>query len=146
MNNERLRIPMDPGYAEALGLAIFAFARLEWDVIWCCERLERDLIHKIGRMTARNIGDKFASLARQVADESLRAELHKSAERFLELVEVRNSIVHGNPATDEDGGQRLFRHGSPWTIERLSAAADDFTLCSSVFNAFLYRPLQVAEQ
>lgn len=39
MANERLLIPQDADYFHALGLAIVAFARLEWNAVWCCERL-----------------------------------------------------------------------------------------------------------
>lgn len=47
MANERLLIPQDADYFHALGLAAVAFARLEWDAVWCCERLQKGYISTI---------------------------------------------------------------------------------------------------
>jgi hypothetical protein len=42
--NDRMRIPQDSAYFHAIGLAAVAFARLEWDAVWCCERLQAGYI------------------------------------------------------------------------------------------------------
>ncbi|NIK07418.1 hypothetical protein FHY11_000884 [Xanthomonas arboricola] len=39
MSDERLSVPQDPEYFAAMGLATIAFARLELNAVWCCERL-----------------------------------------------------------------------------------------------------------
>ena len=44
MKDDRLRIPVAADYAAAIGLAAYVFACLEWDAVWCCERIKPDYI------------------------------------------------------------------------------------------------------
>lgn len=142
MKGDRLRIPMDSGYGHALGVAMYAFSRLEWDVIWCCERLQPNSIYKLTELTSGVVKKRFRKLATEVSDDALRERLLRAADRFDPLVDLRNDFVHGRPMTDTDGGQRVSGDSGPWTIERLNDIADEFTECSSVFNALLYGPLK----
>ena len=41
--DDRLRVTLDDPYAHALGLALFCFARMEWDAIYCCEKIDAGL-------------------------------------------------------------------------------------------------------
>lgn len=50
--DDRLRVPVDDPYVHAVGLATICFARLEWDAVWCCERMEVGYIGTLGRKTA----------------------------------------------------------------------------------------------
>lgn len=47
MKDDRLRVPVDHGYIEALGRAAYVFATLEWDAVWCCERMQSNYIQKL---------------------------------------------------------------------------------------------------
>jgi hypothetical protein len=54
-------------------------------------------------------------------------------------------LLHGEPGTEKDGGQRLFRNGVAWTEDEIGDVADDFTECSLTLNALLYAALRVSE-
>ncbi|MGE4372139.1 MAG: hypothetical protein AB7E29_04420 [Xanthobacter sp.] len=64
MTDERLRIPIDDPYLHALGLAIVAFARLEWNASYCCDRLEPGYIATIEprRKTAGKIASDLVKM------------------------------------------------------------------------------------
>ncbi|WP_201701088.1 hypothetical protein [Paraburkholderia hiiakae] len=141
MKDDRLRVPVDPTYVAALGLAAYAFAILEWNAVWCCERLEPGCIDRIAERTAGNIAKYFIRLAEANGS----AEIISAARRFDALVHRRNGLLHGKPGTDEDGGQRLFRNGVAWTEDDIGTVVDDFTECSLTLNSFLYGALCVAE-
>jgi hypothetical protein len=67
MKNDRLRFTLDNPYAVALGRAVFAFARLEWDAVWCCNKLEPGYIDNLaGLETAARRGRLMKSLSRPV--------------------------------------------------------------------------------
>lgn len=66
------------------------------------------------------------------------ADILAAARDFEALVEDRNGLMHGKSGTDTDGGQRLFRHGTAWSVEMINDAADRFTACGARLNAFFY--------
>ncbi len=61
MKDDRLRVPIDNAYVEALGRATYVFATLEWNAVWCCERMEADYIRKLSRKTAGKIADNLVN-------------------------------------------------------------------------------------
>ncbi|QHD09780.1 hypothetical protein [Pseudomonas sp. R76] len=142
MKDDRLRISVDNEYIKDLGLATFAFAQLEWNVVWCCECLQGNYIRKLERKTAGNIASDFIRFAKRVRGPELRAALVESGENFKILVKSRNGLLHAKPGTDKDGGQRLFRDGASWTTASLKEIADEFTECSLIFNAYIHGPLK----
>lgn len=153
MKDDRLRIPGDQAYFQSVGLATIAFARLEWDVVWLCERIEPGYIHTIdatprsgGRVgpgkTAGKIATDFLERAGELNGYSFQPDLVAEAERFRDLVVIRNALLHGKPGTAPGGEQRLFRMGEVWSIDRVNDAADDFTECSLRLNAYLYGHLK----
>jgi hypothetical protein len=144
MKDDRLRISVDEGYIKEMGLATFAFAQLEWNVVWCCERLHSGYSSKLDRKTAGNIAADFLRIARRNRDTCLRRGLIEAGNHFKKLVTLRNGLLHAKPGTDQDGGQRLFRDGTPWTDTTLKAVADEFTECSIVFNAYIHGALRPA--
>ncbi len=138
MKDDRLRIPCDQNYINALGLAAFTFARLEWDAVWCCERIKPNSINFLSDKTAGGIAKKLISLAETVPASSDKQKLVNASAKFQKLVETRNAIVHANPGTDTDGGQKLFRNGKAWSVDDLNTASDSFTECSMELNAMLH--------
>ncbi len=138
MTDDRLRVSVEKSYAESIGLAVFCFAGLEWNVVWSCERLSPGIINSLADQTAGSIAKQFTKLVEAVTDPHVMNRLSPLASRFEDLVKVRNGLVHAIPATDTDGGQRIFRDGVPWTIETIDKAADDFTACSIELNAFVH--------
>ena len=144
MTGERLRIPQDPDYFHAIGLAAVAFARLEWDAVWCCERLQAGYINTIEprRKTAGRIGQDMAALFLRVADQTVRQMIYPYAIEFCSIVEERNGLLHGKPGTAQNGDQRLFRHGSEWTISAVNDFADRCVSAGLPLNALLYAELK----
>jgi len=143
MNGDRLRIPQDHDYFHAIGLAAVAFARLEWDAVWCCERLDGGYINTIEprRKTAGRIGQEMSALFSRVADEALRLRIEPLAVEFCSIVEERNGLLHGKPGSTQNGDQRLFRHEWEWTIDAVNAFSDRCVGAGLPLNSFLYAEL-----
>ncbi len=127
----------------AIGRAAYVFAALEWNVAWCCEKLQPGYLNTITakKKTAGTVARNFLALA-QKAPASAAANCLTYGTEFGRLVEVRNGIMHGKPGTvTPTGEQRLFHSGAPWTIEMLDDAADQFAKCSIAFNDILHNQL-----
>src|SRR5207248_697610 len=99
MADERLRMPVDEAYLAALGRAVYTFARLEWRVVWCCERMAGGYINRIGTRTAGGIARDFLSLIAAIPDAEERSLYSVPGNEFTRLVVVRNEIMHGKPGT-----------------------------------------------
>lgn len=134
MNGARLRVTLEPDYAAALGLALYCFATLEWNAVWCCERMEARSIEALEDRTAGRVADTLIHLSGRLPASADQADLNEAAERFRTLVATRNNLVHAKPGTDQHGKQALFRHGDQWTEAELADVADQFTACSMRLN------------
>lgn len=137
MNDDRLRIPVESDYLQAIGMALYAFTRLEWSAVWCIEKLSPESIGPMSERTAGGIGKAFQ---KEVGKLGLSPDhmLCLAADEFAQLADVRNGICHAHPGTAVDGAQRLFRHGTPWTVALLEDAADKFAACDVKLNAIFY--------
>lgn len=143
MKDDRLRVAVDDAYVEALGRTVYVFATLEWNAVWCCERMRPGYVRTLGRKTAGVIADDLLRYARRRPDIE-RPAFVTPAEAFKRLVEVRNAILHGKPGTADGGDQRLFSEGTALGVEALHNAADDFSHCSLLLNALLYDQLRAS--
>lgn len=140
MTGDRYRIQVDDAYVAALGRAVFDFAVLECNAVYCCERLKPGYLRKVERKkkTAGGVAsDLLAHLRLLPADDPRRACWH-AATRFDELVETRNPMLHAKPGTANGGGQRLLHDSDDWTIAENEEAADQFAACSIELNRLLY--------
>lgn len=141
MKDDRLRVPIDDPYLHAVGLAVICFARLEWNAVWCCERLDPGYLTTIAKKTAGDIANDLIARVAKHADPAVVASLAPLTAKFKHLTGVRNSLMHANPATAPNGDQRLFRHGTEWTIAMVDDAADAFTENSLGLNHHLHHVL-----
>lgn len=143
MSYDRLRIPQDPDYFHAIGLAAVAFARLEWDAVWCCHRLQSNYIQTIEpkRKTAGTIANDLKDLFLRISDGVLRAKAVPFADNFKEIVLDRNGLMHGKPGTAKNGDQRLFRHGSELSVNDVNDFSDRCVRTGRNLNALLYNEL-----
>ncbi len=130
MTDERLRISVHPSYTAAIGVAVYCFASLEWNAVWCCERIEPGSIDTLDERTAGRVADTLIHLVKRLADSPEKTELEDAAADFRFLVGTRNNLVHAKPGSGPDGAQGLFRHGDYWTISELEAVADAFAKCA----------------
>ena len=143
MKDDRFRVVVDDSYALAIGRAMFIFSELEWNVVWCCERLSPGYLKDdLEKKTAGNIARDFKRLASMCNHDQ---DLFLSAgSAFANCVTQRNGLAHSEPCTapGPDKAQRLTRNGTIWSQEAINDVADQFAGCSITFNAFLYNQLK----
>jgi len=146
MKGDRLRSPVKDDYVDALGRAAFTFSSLEWQVVWCAEKISPGALRKIvdKEMTAGQIAKTFVDITRNMPKSKEREELKAFADQFMELVGVRNNIMHGKPCTGPNGEARLSGE-RVIEIPDLEAAADDFVECGSKLNGVFYGFLETYE-
>lgn len=138
MKNERLRVPVSADYTSALGLAVYCFASLEWNAVWCCERIEPGSVESLADRTAGRVADTLLHLVKRLRNSTEQIDLEGAATDFRALVATRNNLVHAKPGTAHDGEQALFRHGDQWTLMELQVVADAFATCGVRLNQALH--------
>ena len=141
MKDDRLRVSTDEAYLHSVGLAIICFARLEWDAVWCCEKMQPGYLTTVSKKTAGQIANDLVGLAAVQSDPTVVASLEAPAAEFKRLVGMRNDLMHANPATAPNGDQRLFRRGAEWTIALVDDAADEFVAAAQPLNHHLHHVL-----
>jgi hypothetical protein len=139
MKDQRKRLPVKQDYVQALGLATYAFASCEWQVVWCCEKIRPGSLTKIvsDEMTAGQIARYFLNISSDFPNRKEREELLRLARTFVDLVTERNKILHGKPCTGPNGESRLSGKGVIELVD-LEDAADAFAECGSKLNALYY--------
>lgn len=100
--------------------------------------MEPDIINKLSGETAGHVASKLITLSERLPDRPEKLELVAAAHEFKRLVDERNALMHGKPATARDQGQRLFRDGAEWSVDKINEAADAFTAGSIPLNAALH--------
>lgn len=120
----------DHEYTSALGRAVFAFARLEWLAVQCCEKIRTGSVEELSERTAGRVGDTLLHLAHELPSSSNQEELEAAAAEFRAYVGTRNNLLHAKPGYNNQGQERLFRDGDQWTISELEAVAAAFHKCS----------------
>lgn len=138
MTGERLSIQVHPNYTSALGLAVYCFASLEWNAVWCCEKIQPGSIDTLEDRTAGRVADTLVHLVKRLGSSEQQRELAGAAADFRFLVGTRNNLVYAKPGTGADGTQALFRHGDQWTLAELQGVADAFAACSARLDRALH--------
>ena len=143
MKDDRLRVPIDDPYLYAIGLAVFCFAKLEWNAVWCCEKIQSDYIPTIAaqRKAAGVIAGDLVRLASTHHDPVVRVSLGAGASDFAALVRRRNDLLHATPGTARSGHQRMYRKGVEWTIPMIDDLADECVHAGGVLNHHLHQAL-----
>jgi hypothetical protein len=127
VSDERLLVPIDDPYLHAVGLAVTCFARLEWGVVWVCEKLNPGYLTEMKRKTAGGIASDFIRLTAAYSAPGTAADLSRVAYEFSYLVGTRNKLLHAKPGTNSSTQeQRLFSEGTEWTVAAVNHAADRF--------------------
>jgi hypothetical protein len=138
---------VSPEYANALGYAVYCFCYLEWGAIWIIERFEPKYIHKIQKKTAGQVADHLKTLATEARglEEPIHKRLVALATLFKDLVDRRNSLVHGKPFTGKNGEQRLLYVGKAarvdWTLDEIVSVAKQFEDASIEANELFHEHL-----
>lgn len=148
--DDRLRIPIDKPYLDAVGLAVISFARLEWMAVDVVQRIGENghnpatnpkYVGTVSAKTAGQIANDLLLAADGITDVALRNTVKLTAEKFKELTKRRNDLMHANPGTSKNNEQRLFRHGDEWTIPDINDLSDEFTECNGELNDLYYKVL-----
>jgi hypothetical protein len=127
----------DHEYTSAIGRAVFAFARLEWLAVQCCEKIRAGSVEELSERTAGRVGDTLLHLAGELPASADRLELEGAASEFRAFVGTRNNLLHAKPGFNDQGQERLFRDGDQWTIGELEAVAAAFERCSARLEDWL---------
>jgi hypothetical protein len=146
MKGERLRQPIDHEYVGALGVAAFCFTICEWNAVYCAERIRPGALRSIlkDELTAGKIAKKLLNLTRNMPKSKEREELIAAAQSFMDIVPLRNRILHGKPCTNPNGKARLS-NANILEIADLEKAADAFSACSIELNRLLHGFLSTYE-
>ncbi len=145
MKDDRFSNHVKKDYVCALGLATFTFSSLEWEVAWCAEKISPGTLRKImdDEMTAGKIAKKFVNITKNMRTFKEHEKLKDLACRFMELVKIRNNIMHGNPCAGSNGESRLSGKGNNIIeIPDLETAADNFAECGINLNRIRYNFLE----
>jgi len=139
MKDDRLRQPIKSDYTHALGTATFCFAICEWNAVYCAERIRPGSLGAFikDELTAGKIAKKLIDLTRNMPKSAGREELIAAAQAFVDLVPLRNNILHGKPCTGPNGEARLST-AKVFEIPDLQDAADAFSACSIELNRLLH--------
>lgn len=117
---DRLLIPVDAPYSNSLGIALIAFARLEWMAVYVVQKIGEKghnpktsptYVNTVSKKTAGQIADDLVNGANGLTDPQLRTQVKLRADDFKALTRRRNDLMHANPGTSRNGEQRLFRNG-----------------------------------
>lgn len=146
MTGERLLVPVHPDYTSAIGLAVYCFARLEWNAVWCCERIKPGSVTELEDRTAGRVADTLLHLVEGLGGSAEEQDLKNAAADFRALVGTRNNLVHAKPGTSISGEQALYRHGDQWLLSELESVADAFAVCSTRLNNALHGSLNRSER
>jgi hypothetical protein len=115
------RIPIDDQYAATLGKAVYAFAYYEWTIIYIIEKLEAGFVAEYSRpkkqgLTSGAVKKKLKEVITKTAfpfKNVTEPEMLACMDRFEELIEERNALIHAHPITAKDGSQILNYQTSP---------------------------------
>lgn len=138
----RYRVPVEDEYVQSIGRATYVFSRLEWDAVYCCNKIKRGYVNSLGRKTAGHIAQDFVRYSKRPQDSALRADCEAAAAEFARLVKKRNALAHSNPGTTSEGKQRLIRDGVPLEIEKINSMADEFATHALVLNELHHERLK----
>jgi hypothetical protein len=129
-------VKLESGYAKAIGLAVWCFAGLEWNAVWCAERIMpgtlNDMMTK--KMTAGDIAKRLRALVRKMPSSPDQEQLLAAAEEFVKLAETRNQILHGKPASTPDQRHRLNSKSGLLEVQEIRQASERFHECSGKLN------------
>jgi len=120
---------------------VFNFAVLEYNVVWIIERrLKPGYLQEYASpgKTAGMVAQDLARWAKGSAEEAQLIALHST---FVGLKDLRNQLLHGNPAAAPSGEPQLWHFEiGLWDFERVQQAARDFEDAALRANSLLHGP------
>lgn len=126
VKNDRLQIPVDRAYAQAVGVTVICFARLQTVAISCCEALLLGYGQSAHLKSAGTVAADLVALSLVTSEKLLPSDFRTAAQEFMRLTLRRNALLHAAAAPAPYGEQRLFRSGAQWTVTIVNDLADEF--------------------
>lgn len=124
------RTPADPEYLSAIGRAVYNFGYLEGCICDIVARISPAGHAAIPRNpTADGIAMAFRRAIKKATPaltDGMRACLEEIQEKFDDLIDFRNELVHARPHTSPDGKQLLQGREGPIHIENILKSAAHF--------------------
>jgi len=147
LGRQKSRIPFDDLYVQELGAAVYIFGYLEWGVVCCIEHFETGYASNPHKGMARNIAEKFVAVVKRstslTSDARLAAEA--ASKRFLELIDDRNRLIHGNPYSSASSAQQLLYNGKSgwkeWSVVEVQTIAKKFEDVAIEVNDLFHKHL-----
>jgi hypothetical protein len=150
-----IRVPFDPNYTSLVGTAVYVFAYYEWAVIYLIEQFKPGFVSRYSRETPMTSGRVQKELESVLGDPTVtytavsRAELQDACDRFAQLVEKRNALIHAHPITDSDGSQILSYQGKvdrplpdmKWPVALVQSILQEFDAAACEANDLMHRLL-----
>jgi hypothetical protein len=133
-------------YLQAVGLAVWEYAGLEWNMVCVLRKIWPDYVSERYRlpqrpMASRVLKDWTATIS-CISDDQLRNEMSGLEAHIKTAIERRNDLFHATPAT-VNGEQILTRMTEQssihWTVEELRQLKDEFFAMRAALNILLYK-------
>ena len=107
------RVPVDDSYAALVGKAVYVFAYYKWTIIYIVDHLQSGFVATYSRGAPMTSGRVRQELQGAINNPQTsfagvsKSELQACCNKFGELVNKRNALIHAHPVTDSDGAQTL---------------------------------------
>lgn len=109
------RIPINDEYAALLGKAVYAFAYYEWTIIYIIEKSKLGFVSEYSRPQKQGLTSGAVKKELKEATTKVNFPINNVTEndviscinKFEELIEKRNALIHAHPFTAKDGSQIL---------------------------------------
>jgi hypothetical protein len=115
-----MKIPFNEKYVLELGKAVYAFAYYEWNIIYIIDSLRDGGFvkeysrPKKGFYTSGGVQEKLKDLVEKTKSNiEINNSLNLIHSRFVELINLRNALIHGHPSTSFGGEQVLIYQANP---------------------------------
>jgi hypothetical protein len=138
----------EPEYLQALGAAVYVFARVEWNVMYIVERLRPGYLMETNengklpdqRTPSTIANDLKAALKKNnLVSAPMRTRIEDAHALFKKLSLRRNHLFHAHPFTDADGKQRLGKtEERHWTLEKISVFVAQLEAADRETNALVH--------
>ena len=130
-------------YFQALGLALWTYTGLEWNVVCVLRKIWPDYVRKCYRLPQRpmasHIQRDFAWTIRKIRDDALKQNMQETNDAFTACSEKRNDLFHASPVTAPNGDRVLRRLTERsrilWTIEDVAKVTRQFDAASRLADA-----------
>jgi hypothetical protein len=139
--------PFENDYLITLGTTTATFATLEWNIVYVIVGLDdnqwkRNLKNKTAGHIQTLLDKAISETTRPLSPDQI-THLQTMSADFKDAVNLRNSIIHGKPATSPTNQKpTIIDNGIEWTIDKMGETIMVFQEISARANAFYHDHLK----